>query len=224
MLRNHAERDSTLRFLALCGVAGPIIFAVLVTVGGFIYEGYSHATQAISELGGVEARYPIIQNANFFVVGILIIALALGLHRGIGGGHGSKLGPLLLGLFGVITTVAQPFLPCDAGCEFKTLTGAMHNLTGLASFLAAVAGIFAISRRLKREPQWHPYQGYSVITSAVALVALIAWIGIAKVAEIGSLNGVLQRTFVGLVLLWIEIMALRMFWVSRRAPTPTTER
>ncbi|MBI2918841.1 MAG: DUF998 domain-containing protein [Chloroflexi bacterium] len=215
----RARPDRVLRLLAFCGVAAPGIFAVLVLVGGLAYQGYSHASQAISELGGVEARYPLIQNANFFVVGVLIIALALGLHRGIGGGHGSKLGPLLLGLFGVITAVAQPFLPCDPGCEFESLTGTMHNLTGLASFLAAVVGIFAISRRLKSDPRWSSYRGYSVITSAVALVALFAWIGIAKIAEVGSLNGVLQRTFVGLVIVWIEVMALRLFWLSRRAPT-----
>jgi hypothetical membrane protein len=40
----------------MCGIAAPLIFALLVTVSGAMYEGYSHASQAISELGGVEAR------------------------------------------------------------------------------------------------------------------------------------------------------------------------
>ena len=50
MSENRATRDNLLKGLALCGVAIPIVFAVLVTVGGFIYEGYSHVTQAVSEL------------------------------------------------------------------------------------------------------------------------------------------------------------------------------
>ena len=85
---SRPNQGNLLRFLALCGIAAPIIFAILVTVGGFIYEGYSHATQAVSELGGVEAQSPIIQNTNFLVIGVLFIAFAFGLHRGVGGGRG----------------------------------------------------------------------------------------------------------------------------------------
>ncbi|MEE9202181.1 MAG: DUF998 domain-containing protein, partial [Dehalococcoidia bacterium] len=155
MSQNSTDRNSTLKLLALCGIAAPIIFAVLVVVGGFIYEGYSHATQAISELGGVEAQYPIIQNVNFFVLGILVVAFAVGLHRGIGGGRGSRLGPVLVGVFGVVAGIGNAFLPCDAGCDFQSLTGTMHNLTGLGGFVALIAGIFLISRRLKGDPRWH---------------------------------------------------------------------
>lgn len=211
---NHS--NNTLRFLALCGVIAPILFTILVLVGGFFYPGYSHATHAISELGGVTARYPLIQNINFFLVGILIMAFSVGLHRCIGGGRGSKLGPILFGTFGLITTVAQPFLPLDPGGEFVTLTGTLHNVTGLGSFLFAVAGIFVTSRRLKQDPSWQSYRNFSVISSIVALISLVAWIVIAKGAGIGAVNGVLQRIFVGIVFLWIEVIAIRLFKLSRR--------
>ncbi len=188
-----------------------------MTVAGFLYEGYSHATQAISELGGVEAQYPIVQNANFFVFGILVVAFAFGLHRGIGGGSGSKLGPVLVGVFGIIT-VAQAFLPCDAGCEFQSLIGALHNLTGLSSFLALCVGILVTSRRLKGDPNWQSYRGYSLITGVAALVSLLAWIGVSKAAGIDAVNGILQRVFIGIVLLWIEVVAIQLFRISRRSP------
>jgi hypothetical protein len=56
----------------------------------------SHVTQAISELGGVEAQNPLIQNVNFFTSGVVIAAFALGLYRNllwcraIGPGHGAR--------------------------------------------------------------------------------------------------------------------------------------
>ncbi len=218
MSRSGIHQNNAQKLLALCGIAAPIIFVILMTVAGFLYEGYSHVRQAGSELGGVEAQYPIVQNANFFVVGILVIAFAFGLHRGIGDGKGSKLGPILVGIFGIIT-VAQAFLPCDPGCEFQTLTGIMHNLTGLGSFLALCGGILVISRRLKGDPNWQSYRRYSLITGVAALVSLVAWIGVSKAAGVDAVNGVLQRVFIGIVLLWIEVVAIRLFRLSGQSST-----
>lgn len=202
--------------LGLCGIVAPIFFVLTVVVASAFYPGYSHLTQAISELGGVDSPNPMIQNANFFLVGLLIVAFAFGLHRSIGSGKGSALGPTLLGIFGAVT-VAQGFLPCDSGCEWVSTVGSLHNSTGLGSFLAVVAGIFVLSRRLLTDPDWEPYSAYSVITAVAGIVALISWIGIAKAARVESLNGVLQRVFVAIILLWIEIMAIRMFSLLRRS-------
>ncbi|MBI2852921.1 MAG: DUF998 domain-containing protein [Chloroflexi bacterium] len=209
MVQGSANQVNTLKALALCGIIAPILFTILVVIAGLFYQGYNHATYAISELGGVTARYPLIQNANFFILGILVMAFSVGLHRGIGG-QGSKLGTVLFAIFGLITAFAQPFLPLDPGGEFVTLTGTLHNVTGLGSFLFAVVGIFVTSRRLRHDPGWQSYRKFSIVSSMVALVSLVAWIGIAKGAEIGAVNGVLQRVFVGVILLWIEVMALHL--------------
>ena len=217
MLESRANQDKLLRFLALCGVAAPIFFAILVTVGGFIYQGYSHATQAVSELGGVEAQYPLLQNTNFFVIGVLYIAFAVGLHRGIGGGRGSTLGPVLVGVFGVSSLLAT-VLPCDLGCEFQSLTGTMHNVRGLGGFIAAILGIFVTSRRLKGDPRWHSLYRFSWTTGVAVLGSLLLWIGVAKAADVESLNGVLQRVFLAAWFIWVEVMALRLLSLSHRAP------
>ena len=223
MLESRAIQDNLLRLLALCSIAAPIVLAIVVTVGGFIYEGYSHATQAMSELGGVEAQYPLLQNAGFFVMGVLFIAFAFGLHRGIGGGRGSTLGPLLVGVFGVSSGFGNAFLPCDPGCEFQSLTGAMHNLTGLAGFVAAIAGVFVISRRLKGDPRWRSLYNFSWMTGVAAVVTLPLWIGVAKIAEVDSVNGTLQRLFIGVWFVWVGVMAIRLFRVSPWASiAPTT--
>ncbi len=217
MTQNRTNPDKMLRFPALCGISAPIIFVIVMIVAGFFYEDYSHVTQAISELGGVEAQYPIVQNANFIVFGILVVAFAFGLHRGIGDGRGSRLGPILVGIFGIIA-VAHAFLPCDAGCEFKSLIGALHNLTGLSSFLALCVGILVTSRRLKGDPNWQSYRGYSLLTGVAALVSLVAWIGVSKAAGVDAVSGVLQRVFTGIVLLWIEVVAIQLLRISRRSP------
>jgi len=216
MLGSHTTQGSPLKLLALCGIAAPIIFAILVTVGGLIYEGYSHSAQAVSELGGVEAQYPLLQSTNFLVVGVLFIPFAFGLRRGLGNGRRSTLGPVLVGIFGVSSGIGNAVFPCDPGCEFQTVTGTLHNLTGLGGFIAAVAGIFVISRKLKGDPRWHFLYRFSWITGVLVMLSLFLWIGVAKVAEIGSLNGVLQLVFIGAWFIWVEVMAFRLLFLSRR--------
>lgn len=217
MSQDSTSGNSTMGLLALCGIAAPIVFVTLVTFAAFLYPGYSHITQAVSELGGVEAKNPLIQNINFFLLGVLILAFAVGLHQGIDGGRGSKLGPVLMGFFGVSSGVANAVLPCDAGCEFQSLTGTLHNVTGLAGFLAAIVGMFVISRRLGQDLHWRSYQRYTLVSAAAALISLLLWIGVAKAAGVGSVNGVLQRLFIGVWLLWIEVTAIKLFWLSRRS-------
>lgn len=203
--------------LAWCGIAAPLFFVLMVVVASTRYPGYSHMTQAISELGGVDSPLPFIQNLNFFVTGILIVAFTVGLHAGIAGGSRPVLGPALVAVFGIVM-VPRFLLPCDSGCEFVSIAGSLHNITGLAAFLAAVAGIFFTSRRLVRDQRWNAYRAYSVITAIAGLVILVLWIGIAKVARIQSVNGLLQRLYAGTVFLWIEVMAIRLFTLSRRSP------
>ena len=215
MVLSREKRNSPVALLALCGVAAPIVFGVVLAVAGIAYDGYSHVTQAVSELGGGGAQYPLIQNASFFVLGLLLVAFAFGLQRGIGDGGGSKVGPALVGAFGVSAGIGNAFFPCDPGCEFETLTGTMHNLTGLGGFIAGVAAIFLISRRLGGDASWRSFQRFSRLTGVAALVSLLLWIGVAKAAEIDAVNGLLQRLYIGVWFLWIEVMALRLFWISR---------
>ena len=217
MLENQSSRPTGLMYLALSGLAVPIVFTLLVIIGGFAQDGYSHASQAISELAGVEATNPLIQNLNFVISGLLIMGFAWGLHLGINRGQGAVIGPALVGFFGLTTAFAQPLLPCDAGCEFETLTGTLHNVTGMTSFLAVVAGMVLVSRRVKDDPWWRSYRGYSLIMGAVSLAALIAWIAISKAAGVESVNGLLQRVFVGAALSWIGVMGYHMFELSRRS-------
>jgi hypothetical protein len=189
-------------------MAVPLVFGTLVIVGGAVEEGYSHMRQAISELGGVEADDPAVQNLNFLVTGLLVMAFAIGLHRTPSLRGGSVAGPLLVGLFGLGTAVAQPLLPCDPGCGGTTTIGFLHNATGLASFIAMVTGIFLLSRRFRRVPQWSDFATPSRVTAITGTLALILWIAVGKIAGVESVNGLLQRLAAGIVVGWIGVAAL----------------
>ena len=151
MIESRRNNDTLLRILALCGIVGPIIFAVLVTVSGFLYDGYSHSSQAISELAGSDAESPLLQTINFFIIGSAVMALAVGLHRGIGGGRGSVIGPALIFVFGASSGIG--IFPCDSGCDGATGLGFMHNLTGLIGFVAAIVKYLCHLTKVQGRPK-----------------------------------------------------------------------
>ena len=200
---------------SVSGIIAPAFFTLMAIVAGLRYPGYSHLTQAISELGGVDAPNPLIQDVNFLVTGLFIITFALGLSGGFERTPPSAAGPTLIGAFGAVIVV-HAFLPCDAGCEFVTTVGSAHNVTGLLAFLSAIAGVLVLSRRLPAEAE--AYRAYSVVTAAAGLVSLVLWIALGKAARIPAMNGSLQRVFAGTILLWIEVTAIRLLAISRRAP------
>ena len=101
MEAKRSQTGSVLRLLALCGIVAPISFTTVVVVLGSIQPGYSHLSQTISSLGDIGAPNAAIQNINFVVTGMLTLAFALGLQRGIGDGKGSKVGPALVALWGM---------------------------------------------------------------------------------------------------------------------------
>ncbi len=51
----------------------------------------------------------------------------------------------------------------------------------------------------------------------MALLSLVAWIAVGKIADVSSIDGALQRLFVGVWFTWIVVMAV---WVLRPSSRP----
>jgi hypothetical membrane protein len=223
-LNEPADRDTMKVLCSVCGIVAPVAFASVVVIAGALYPGYSHSTQLISELAAVHSPVAVIQTVNSLAMGVLLIPFAWALHAGTIRGRQSVLGSTLIGFFG-FAAIAYALLPCDPGGEFVTVTGSIHNAIAICGFLAALTGIFIVSRTLTSDPNWgHKYRLYSMITAAAGLTALILWIVIGSsappglprfAARVPSMNGILQRVFVGILLQWIEVMAIRLFVVFR---------
>lgn len=203
--RRTGNGGQAVRSAALGGVIGPILFTVLVIAAGLVYDGYSHVSQKISELGGQGAEYAILQNLNFAVLGVLILGFSWALARVLGPPY---LGPALIAYFGLITVV-QALLPCDIGCQGRTTIGLLHNVTGLSSFIATIVGMFMLAGRWRDDRIWQSHAGF---TRSVAFVAVggLAWFVITQALDAQSFSGIAQRVFVGALLLWIAVTAWKL--------------
>lgn len=215
MSKSIVQTNLTLRLQAVCGIIAPVMFTTVLVTLGLLRPGYSHISQAGSELGEVGAPNAIIMDINFIVFGILIIVFAFGLHQGIGGGRGSKIGPSLLAVFGAVAGVGNGLFPCDPGCNFVTLTGTMHNVLGLTGFSALIGAALVLPRRLKIDGLWQGYRSYSLVSGLLMVLFLVAFM--VFTGFLPSYRGAIQRLLVADFLLWIGVMAVRLFQVASQA-------
>ena len=169
--RNTLPDGSLRRLLAICGVIGPILFIMVIFIFGLLRPGYSPVRQHISELGEVGVTNAIVFNiAGFLLLGLLMIAFAFGLQRGISEGKGSKIGPTLIAVSGA-GWVGAAFFHCDPGCVNVSFTGIMHDLTAIIPLFGMLIAPIAISQRLKKDSRWQ------TITHNTTLVGFLVFYG-----------------------------------------------
>ena len=192
---------------AVCGIATPIINTVTVIIGGLLRPEYSHITQAISELFEVGAPNKTFIDTMIIICNILLIIFAFGLHRGINNGKGSKIGPVLLVLTGILGLLLVIFFPCDPGCKPITLTGTIHIPISFAMAFLSIFAILAFWRRLKYDKKWSRYENYSLVTFILAIFVLI----IGSFFMTSPFMGLIERASFGIILQWIFVMAIKLF-------------
>ncbi len=204
-------RPIGLKFYALCGVIAPVLFTIIVITLSLLRPGYSHVSQAISELGSVGAPNAIVQDGNFILLGLLIIAFAYGLHKGIGDGKGSRLGPILVAVFGAVAAIGDGIFP---------LPGPLHQPLFIVGVIAFMIGILIITRRLKRDTNWQGYRLYSLGTGVIAIVLFIVLLSYAISTNGGGpWFGALQRLFLAPLFLWIGVMAIHLLRLQSVMPS-----
>ena len=198
------------RLLAICGIAGPVLYVIVLITLGALEPNYSHLSQTMSELGAVDAKYSIVMNtAGFSLLGLLLIAFAISLDCGIGTSRFSKLGPALLVLLGLISIMIGIF-PCDPDSLEVTTTGKIHTAFVVMAVITMTLALLAISPRLWGDDRWRSYVAYTLWTVLMMLiVAAIYRFGVFE-----SWKGALERILMAVPLIWMEVMAIRLFRLS----------
>jgi hypothetical protein len=93
------ERRSVIAALAMAGIAGPLIFAVVALVHSLLRPDHSLLRHPVSALAAGPSGW--LQNVNFLLFGVLMIAYAIGLHLGVRPTRRGLVGVMFLVLSGV---------------------------------------------------------------------------------------------------------------------------
>lgn len=190
----------------LCGICAPILFTVLVIVASLIRPGYSQTYNYVSDLG--VGPYAIIQNINFLIFGLLSIGFALGLKEGLPSHKYLKSAVWLVIIFGLGIIGAGVF-PEDY------LSQLPHNIVSATAFVAIIAAQLLIWRGLKGADNsvWSRYRTFSLITGLLSIILVIA-LKIA-VTDFSAFQGALEKLFIAVWLIWIEITALKLYFLDK---------
>ena len=196
---------TTRKFLALCGLVGPVIYAFVVAVLGGLYPGYSHLTQAMSELGAAGAPHSLIMNmAGLGLLGAMILAFAAGLHQSIRQHSGTTVGAVLIGASG-LSLVMTAIFPCDTGGE-TTTSGMVHGAFAVVGVVCMIVGMLIISLVLAEDSHWQRYAIFTVATALLASALAVLY----GFDVIVTWKGALQRISMGVALLWVEVMSFKL--------------
>lgn len=199
--RTVAEVAGGPRQAALAGVAAPVLFALLIALGGFIAgNAHNHRTQAISELGATGASTYWLQNSNFWVTGVMLAGFSFVFARR----------PLvrILVLAAGLGFVASGFAPCSPGCPLPgrdagaTSGDVIHIAFGVVVFLTMALAPLAMAASIRSRPDLAGYRTYSWISGALGLIFFVFFVTASKKLGVKGLSEILM---LGAPLLWCAV-------------------
>lgn len=205
------------RGLLACGtVAGPL-FVVVFLIEGATRADYDSLRHTVSSLAIGDLGW--MQQLNFIVTGLLMVAFAVGLRAALRRWGGSRSAPVLIalvgiGLIGAGILVADPGYGYPPGTpifpEEPTISGALHDLFSVFVFFALPAACFVLGRRFLGWGQ-RGWAWYSIATGLVFLAGFaLTIVALNWVDGPADIAGLLQRMTIVIGFAWLSLLSLHL--------------
>lgn len=210
-----------MRLLALGGVAGPILFSVVVIVSAALRVDYSHIANFISELGATGTSHAGLMNyAGFLPAGLMLAAFGVALAKALPRRRAFVLAAILVTLFGAGVT-ASGIASCDPGCPQArgSVENLIHNRIAPFAFLCLIAGAGVLGIYFRSLPAWRSLSVYSLASSGVALLLFVA---LASSLDTRELTGLWQRLLLAVLFLWCAVVGLRAYRFQASFGSPSS--
>jgi hypothetical membrane protein len=213
------EQRPVIAALAAAGIAGPIIFAVVALVQSLLRPDHSLVTHPVSGLAAGPSGW--VQNVNFLLFGLLMIAYAVGLHLGVRQSRAEVAGVAFLVLSGIGLMWGGLFPATDATGAFQE-DRLLHIPGFIMTFLGGGIGLIIMSRRMACDPRWRTLATYALATGIVMLVLILAGGGLVRPpgAPLHVWFGLFQWVLLAVWFPCTIILAVRLLRLARVADAP----
>ena len=199
----------TARAAALAGMVGPVLFAATLLALSVIEYHFmlEIGWRPLADPAGAWPSglalgpYGWIQTANFILSGVLLMLFAAGLHLETKDGRGSWMGSASLSVAGAAMALMGFDTDPIRRTGPRTLHGLIHDLAFALFVAALLAALFLLWWRFREDAPWRDRAHYTLATGVVAALLLL-------------LPGVAYYLFIGVVLVWFEATALRLWRLS----------
>jgi len=191
------------------GIAGVLLFVATTIVAGFLYPGYSHVKQLISESYAIGTPYGVsLRYLGFLPSGILIFLFSCLAIKELPSSTLTRAGFWSIGICYGFATVVVSIFPCDEGCNPEMLNPGIaqviHNFTGMLTYLFVP---FAVLLLGITSLKW-PHGKFIGIAGLLCGSISIIFVGRLSADLNGPLAGLNQRIAEGAILSWIICCAV----------------
>lgn len=202
-------KKNSLKLLALGGVAGPILFTVIVLICASLRSGYSHIHQFISELGATGTANANLMNwAGFIPTGVLITMFGVSLIQLLPKKFLTLSGSVLIMIYGIGVFVVG-FLSCDPGCPKEgSLENNLHDKISGLIFISVIVGMLILGISFRRLRFWNRFWLYSVISAFISAGFMA---GLINSFESTAYTGIWQRLLLLTIFLWLGVIGMQIF-------------
>ena len=190
--------------LALAGIVGPLALISADLMAALSDPNYNPIRDSISSLALTPRGW--IQTIGFLAIGLLTEVFVAGLLFNIRGKRGFKPSIVLLVCFGFGLLLIGAFRTDPAGTT-HTIEGTIHSVAATTVFWLFPIAVLLIAPSLKADSRWKGTYLYTVATSALALGLMIGRLSLPVQL---SWFGLYERILVANLIIWVELMAVRL--------------
>lgn len=190
------------------GILAPLVLVISIVTGALLTPNYSHLSETICQLSARNSLYPGFTIFGFVIYGLLIMGLAMELGRNLGAKKYVNLLRISFFTHGLCLVLGGVFRADPiAAVIVRTPTGILHNVSIVISCLAFILGVFVFAKITSNKVPWRLFARLSL----VVLLVMVAVFFIALLPALNAIEGLLQRLYTMLSLIWVELVSLRCF-------------
>ncbi len=194
---------SRVRPLARLTLAGVAIYVAIDVLLAFLRPGYSLIYNAESDYG--RGPWYWVMDLNFLLRCALSLAIVLALYRVAHLDRRTRGGLALLVTWAICSGLLA-FFADDLEGQPQHGSGVVHLVLAFIAFTCIAIGTILISVSLMSDPAWRPSAPALLVISIAGAIAYLL-LGAALKHHHGP-DGLYERIFLGLELLWISIAAV----------------
>jgi len=204
------------KWISLAGILAPVLYVSMVILLGLLEPGYNQRTMMMSILGGVQGWRGAAFNLGLVLIGILLIFFGFGLHRNVNQGKGNRIGFILF-LFAGIGLMGSSYYHCDVGCvniiHEPDFRGQMHMLFAFIAGLSLAFSPLPFFFSMIHNSRLKSYRGMTMAAVILSNIpGIVMWITLFT-TRLPEWEGILQRLGLIFPLIWVEVMAIKLFSV-----------
>jgi hypothetical membrane protein len=198
--------------LAIAGIVGPLMLTVGDLVAALSDPQYSLVKNSISSLALTGIGW--LQTIGFLALGLLVEIFTTGFMFNVKRHKWFLLGIAIFVFFGFSMLLIGAFHTDPVGIA-RTTEGRIHGYIATASFTLFPVAMLCFLPSLKRDSKWKDLYPYTRITFFLGIALLV----LTRIfQEKSGWFGLAERLLVANMILWVEVSAVRLFFLSLKRP------